>query len=391
MPILICPKCKGQMRFPDDSPPRRVKCPTCGNLFLSSDAESPLTGSPSGRHPAPPSRDDDDDRRRRRRDEDDERPGRSRRRDDDDRPSRRRRDDDDDRPRRRRDEDDDYDDRSSRRRPSRSVIEGRFNRASLACLLNFIAGWQWVGALGLVAFVWFLDWVGVQEGLRVFLVLAGLLGLGHWVTSAVGLGFQISGPPERAALGLSIATAAVASLHLMLLIVIATSARFGGFGSATSGHAADVYWDSFITQARAIPMLLFWELGAGDIFRGASAGGLVPVIANLAEVARMILFLLTLRAVMLGARDSRGAKLGMQATVGYGIAAGALILLGVLFGLLLLAARPAQAGPGARDALQSVSTVLHLFMLVLYLALAGMAVGVTLVVRAIKNRIDYRP
>ncbi|MBO0700019.1 MAG: hypothetical protein J2P46_16595, partial [Zavarzinella sp.] len=319
-----------------------------------------------------------DDRPRRRRDDDDR-----------DRRSRRREDDDDDRRRRRRDDDDDYDDRP--RRPSQSVIEGQFNRASLALLLNFIAGWQWVGALGLVAFVWVLDWIGVTEGLRVFLILAGVLGLGHWLTSAVGLGFMISGPRDRGALGLSIATAAVASLHLMLLIVIGTSVRFGGFGSATAGHAADVHWDSFITQARAIPVLLFFELGIGDLVRGVSAGSLVPVFANLTEVARMILFLLTLRAFMLCTRDSRGAKLGMQAAIGYGIAAGALILLGVLFGLLLLAARPAQAGPGGRDTLQAISTVQHLFFLVLFLALAGMAVGVTLIGRAIKNRIDYRP
>jgi hypothetical protein len=90
---------------------------------------------------------------------------------------------------------------------------------------------------------------------------------------------------------------------------------------------------------------------------------------------------------MLCARDAKGAKLGMQATVGYGIGAGTLILLGVLFGLLLLAARPTQQGPGAAE---SASAVRHLFFLVLNLVLAGLAVGTTLVVRAIKNRIDYR-
>ena len=48
MPVIICPKCKGQMRFPEDTPPRRVKCPVCGNVFISSEGESPLTASPSG-------------------------------------------------------------------------------------------------------------------------------------------------------------------------------------------------------------------------------------------------------------------------------------------------------------------------------------------------------
>jgi hypothetical protein len=383
MPVITCPKCKGQMRFPEDTPPRRVKCPVCGNVFISSEGESPLTASPSGRHPAPTGRDtreyDGDDRRgRRRRDDDDD--------DDRDRRSRRRRDDEeDDRPRRRRDEEDDYDDRP--RRVDRRAIEGQFGRTSLACLLLIIGGWLQVGGLGLLVFTWFLDWIGVQEGLRVFLVIAGLLGLGHWLTSAVGLGFLVSGPRPRGALGLSIATAAVGGLHLMLLIVVATSRHFGGFGSATHGYAADVHWDAFVTQARAIPILLFWELGAGDIYRGVAQGSLFPVLTNLLEVARWVLLLLALRAIMLCARDAKGTRLGMQATVGYGIGAGALLLLGVLFGLLLLAARPTQPGPGAAE---SASAVRHLFFLVLYLVLAGLAVGTTLVIRAMKNRIDYR-
>lgn len=382
MPVIICPKCKGQMRFPEDTPPRRVKCPVCGNVFISSEGESPLTAAPSGRHPAPAGRDsrdydDEDDRQRRRRNDE---------YDDRDRRSRRHRDDDEDeRPRRRRDEEDDYDDRP--RRADRRAIAGQFDRASLACLLLMIGGWLQVGALGVLVFTWFLDWIGVQEGLRVFLVVAGLLGVGHWLTSAVGLGFLVSGPRARGALGLSIATAAVGGLHLMLLIVVATSRHFGGFGSATHGYAADVHWDSFVTQARAIPVLLFWELGAGDIYRGVAQGSLLPVLTNLLEVARWVLLLLALRAIMLGARDAKGTKLGMQATTGYGIGAGALILLGVLFGLLLLATRPTQPGPGAAE---SASAVRHLFFLVLYLVLAGLGVGTTLVIRAIKNRIDYR-
>jgi hypothetical protein len=50
MPIIACPNCKGKLRFPDDSPPRRVKCPTCGHVFQSNsgaDATAPVkAGSP---------------------------------------------------------------------------------------------------------------------------------------------------------------------------------------------------------------------------------------------------------------------------------------------------------------------------------------------------------
>ena len=400
MPVLTCPKCKGNMRFPEDTPPRRVKCPSCGHVFLSSEGADPNLSAapPAPGRPSSPSRtgsrsryEDEDERPRRRRDEDDEddRDPRSHRRDEDDRPRRRPRDDDgdDDRPRRRRDEDDDYDDRPRRPKPRAQAIEGQFNRASLACLLNFIGGWLHVAALALVAFVFFLDWVGVREGLRVFLVIGGLLALGYWLTSATGLGFLVSGPRDRGALGLSIATAAVAGLHLILIILIATSRTFGGFGAPPTGRAADLHWDAFVTQARALPILLFFEIGVGDVWARVSEGSLIPVLTNFFEVARMVLFLLTLRAVMLCARDSRGAKLGMQAMIGYAIGAGALVVIGVLFGLLLVATRPSQPNPGA---METTSAVFHLFFLILYLVMAGMAVGQTLVVRVIQGKIDYR-
>jgi hypothetical protein len=218
MPIITCPKCQGKARFPEDSPPRRVKCPSCGTVYLSSDggAASPasMPSSPKKRDSKSdfdfddgeaddrPRRwrrdqDEEDDRRSRRREEDEPRSRRHRPRDDDDEDLRiRRRDEEDydERPRRRRDKED-YE--RSRRRPDPNAIEGQFNRASLACLLNFIAGWLQVGALGLMAFIVLLDWCGVQEGLKLFAVIAGLLGLAHWLTSATGIGFLISGPRQR--------------------------------------------------------------------------------------------------------------------------------------------------------------------------------------------------
>jgi hypothetical protein len=411
MPVITCPKCQGKLRFPDDSPPRRVKCPTCGHVFLSTE------GLPPGSLAAPPppntaadrdKRDsradfaDDDDRRRRRRDDDDDRDRRDRRRDEDDDyvRSRRRRDDDyDDGRRRRDDDDDDYDRRRRRRddddydRPGRSraeserAVEGQMNRASLACLLCFIGGWLQVGGLGLMVFVVFLWWAGIREGISVFMVLAGLLGLGHWLTSGTGLGFLVSGPRRRGALGLSIATAATAGLHLMLVILIATNRYYGNFGFMLIGSAGEVHWGAFATQLRAIPTLLFLQIALGDYYRQTSDGSLLPVIANLAEVARGVLFLLTLRAIMLCARDSRGATLAMKAMIGYAIGAGALLVIGMLFGLLLLGIRPSQGG---RQAVENIQSVVYLYQIVLYLVITGLAVGTNLIVRSIKGRIDYR-
>src|SRR5262245_5341223 len=273
MPVITCPKCKGKLRFPDDSPARRVKCPTCGNVFLSTDGidpNDPLAKAAS-RPELPRARDsrgefdlpmEDDDRPRRSRDDDDDRGRRSRRDDEDDRDrdrGRRRYDDDDDYDRdrdrgrsRRRDDDDDLDDpglvrrrrdddydRTRRRREDERAIERQYHRASLACLLYFISGWLQVAAFGLMFFVVFLHWCGIVEGLRIFGVLAGLLGLGYWLTSGTGIGFLISGPRKRNALGLAIATAAVAGFHLMLIIVVATSRSSGGFGSATGDRTAE--------------------------------------------------------------------------------------------------------------------------------------------------------
>jgi hypothetical protein len=418
MPIITCPKCRGQLRFPDGIPARRVKCPTCGNVFLSSEGVSPAdaaaaAAATASAEPGPPkprdgrsdfARDDDDrDRRARRRrddDSDDDRDRRSRRRNDDeynDRDRRRERDDDDhdrrrdrdsdddrDRRRRRRDEEDDYDDRPRRRDPAK--IDGQFNRASLGLLLAMIGGWLHVAALALMAFVVFLDWIGVREGLQLFVVMAGLLAMGNWLTSATGLGFLISGPRDRGALGFSIATAAVAGVHILMLIVIATARDIGPFGRPMFAQPAEVYWDAFVSQLRAIPALLFVEIGVGDFYRGIARGSALPVFTNLIEIGRLVLFFLMCRAVMLCARDSVGAKLSMQAMVGSAIVSGALLFVGMLFGLLFLAVRPSNPTAGT----ESASAVFHLFFLVLYLVLAGVAVGSTLIIRSVKGRIDYR-
>ncbi|MSR52624.1 MAG: hypothetical protein EXS09_04965 [Gemmataceae bacterium] len=408
MPTIISPKCQGKLRFPEDSPARRVKCPTCGSVFMSSDGAT-ATGT-SGSKEVLKARDSkdfelptDDDRKRRpgRRDEDaDDRDRGSRRgnRDDDDDRGRRGRYDDDDRPRQRRDEDNDDDNRRSRRdeddydRPRRKkndwrALEGQMNRASMACLLNFIGGWLQVAALGIMAFVWFLHWCGVQEGLRVFTIIAGLLGLGYWLTSATGIGFLVSGPRNRGALGLSIGTASVAGLHLMIMIVLATSRTIGELSPDTA-RSTDVSWAAFVSQLQALPGLLFLEIGLDIPRERAADGNFLPVFTNLLEIARMVLFLLTLRAIMLCAKETRAASTCMKTMIGYAGGAGGLLLVGILFGLLLLGMKPTGKGQAAN--IDSLSAIVHLFMLVLFLVPAGLAVGTTLIVKSVKGRIDYR-
>jgi hypothetical protein len=421
MPIIVCPKCQGKLRFPEDTPPRRVKCPTCGNIFLSSDG-APTAPAPAARSGSvPAARDskdfelpmaeerphrsrDEDDRRRGREDDDDDRGrhddyenrGRRRRRDEDDDRyrdrdrSRRQRDDDDDddrdRSRPRRDQEDDYEDRPRNRVARERAIEGQFNRASLACLLNFIGGWVHVAALLMVVFALFLAWAGLQEGLTLFLVLAGLLGIGHWLTSATGMGFLVSGPRERGALGLSIATASTAGLHLMIILIIGSSRYHGAFGSTPYSRAADIHWEAFVTQLTALPSLIFAVTAFSEFFAKVSEGSVLPVFANIVEAARMILFLLTLRAIMLQARDTRGAASCMKTMIAFAITAGGLLVLGLLFGILMLLVRPqARAGDW-----ESVSAVMFLFLIVQRLALGGINVLITLLIKSVKSKIDYR-
>ena len=395
MPIIACPNCKGKLRFPDDSPPRRVKCPTCGHVFQSNaggDATAPVkAGSPGSREPRSDFEYDDrrEDDRRRRDDEDDDRGRRSRRRlddedddrrrrrDDDDRPSRRRRDDeDDDRPSRRRDED--YDDRR-RRGVDQRALEGQFNRASLACLLCFIAGWLLVGGLGILVFAQFLAWADLREGLNVFRIVAGLLGIGHLLTAAVGYGFLVSGPRSRGALGLAIATAAVAAFHLLLTVILATTQTRTLLGNQ---YAAGVAWEAFVSEGNVLGQLIFILIGFD--LRNVSLGGpaILGVFTNLAEIALVILFLLTLRSISKQARDPRRARNVVQALIANGVAAGALLLAAILFGLLFMAVRNEKGG---------ISAVGNVYHLVVYLTQIAIAIWTTLVIKGVKDGIDYRP
>jgi hypothetical protein len=375
MPVISCPSCQGKLRFPDDSPPRRVKCPTCGHVFLgSAGSAAPDAGNRGAR-----ADDKDDDRGRggRRREDNDEDNRRTRRRrdnDDDDRPPRRRQDEDDDYDRRRREGDDDYD---RRLRSDPRAVEGQFNRASLACLLCFIAGWLQVGALGITVFVAILSWAEIREGLNFFVIVGGLAGLGGLLTAAVGYGFLVSGPRDRGALGLAIATAAVAGFHLILVVLIATTSA----QNVRDDQYAGVNWYAFVTETPTIPRILFWIIGRPEM-KLAGARAVLPAFASLAEVTKVVLFLLTLRAVLRCARDPRRARLCMQALLANAIGFGVLVFLGLLFGLLALAVGKEKGGWVA---------VNSVFTLAVSMIVAAMIVWATMVTRAAKEGLDYRP
>lgn len=257
-------------------------------------------------------------------------------------------------------------------------MEGQFNRASLACLLLFIAGWLLVGALAVLVFASLLRWAELWEGLNAFLVIAGLLGLGHLLTAAVGYGFLVSGPRERGGLGLSIATAAVATFHLILTVVLATTEVRTAGGERYTG----VRWSSFVSQSNDLGQILYMLIGQSS--RNWSPGGaaILSVFANLAEVALVILLVLTLRAYALAAHDRRRAKMAMQAVVANGVAAGVLVLAGVLFGVLHRLVETEKGG---------VMAVVSTYQIVAYLIQIAVVIWTTLVIKGVKDAIDYRP
>ena len=407
MPIISCTKCQGKLRFPDDAAARRVKCPKCGHVFLSSDdgggptppelPESARGSKPDvEREKAPPRRRDQEDppRRARPRDDDDDDRPRSRRRDDDeadeDRPRRshsRLEDEEEDAvPRRsRRRDTDEADDREPRRRTA-STAEASMSRAGLGAQLQVIAGWLQIGALGVVTLVFFLDWFGVKDGLSIFLAVGGLVGAASWITAATGLGIAIGGPRNRGALGLSIASTATAGFHLILLIVLAVSAtRDDVF--ITGRKTLETNWTSFVTQGYILSHVTFRLVASEGDFKGREKM-ILPVLANLAEIARALLILLYFRAVMLCAKDKSSARVAMKAVVAIAIAAGILLVLGLLAGGIFHALKP-----GPKEVVRgtnSLFTLIRVHQLVTFLGLMGIAVATTLVLKFLKGNIDYR-
>lgn len=405
MPIITCPKCQGKLKFPEDSPARRVKCPTCGNVFMSSDGLHP--NNPEATPPSSDAkrgskgdvdlerrRSEDDDRNRRRRDDDDDddRDRRGRRRDDDDD------DDDRDRGRRRRDDDDDDDDGDRRRRRARrderrrrrpkQDTDGQYNRASLSCLLTFISGWLQVGGLGILALVAFLTWCGVTDGMKFFTLIAGLLGIGCWLTSSVGFGIGVSGPRERGALGFSIALACVAGLHLLFTIIVAISRQYDIFGMAGGGSTVQVNWARFVTSNTSLSYFMFILINVPFTFiERVIDSYLLGIFANFAEVARTLMLLFWLRAVMRTVKENRAADSCMKTIIIYSIGAGVVVVLGLFFGAIGAALAPSK---GAQGDFRLASTMYHIYNIVQPLVLIGMGILVNLVVKTMKGNIDYR-
>ncbi|VTR97724.1 zinc ribbon domain-containing protein [Tuwongella immobilis] len=58
MPVITCPQCEGKMRYPEDTPLRKVRCPACQYVFHASEGMPPAPPPPpaSGRSGATPTK-----------------------------------------------------------------------------------------------------------------------------------------------------------------------------------------------------------------------------------------------------------------------------------------------------------------------------------------------
>jgi hypothetical protein len=436
MPVIACPKCQGKLKLPDNMEPRRVKCPNCAAVFMSNEApQATGAAPPPAAKPKPaagasdskaPRRggaekdfdfdDDEDDRRprarrqaddededrprRRRRDEDDdeeERP-RARRRDDDeedDRPRRRRRDEDDedeDRPRarRRREQDDDEEEDRPRRyrrdeddyedpRAAKKRKRAELNRVELGAFLSFIAGWLYVAALGVTVLTVIIVWSAAANpfgggggSAETFSLIAGLLGLGHLLTAAVGIGFYVTGPKMNR--GLAIATAVLAGLYIVFAILILTGSAGRGGGFHVGGQRS-TDWSGTITSMQNLPMLMVTLTGPG---LAGAAFPAIPLLAGLVEIARNILHFLFLKSTAEATKDYRAGGACKAWVITFACVVGGLTVLGLILGLVLKG-----SGPSGLD-------ILMIFVILIYAALAGVLSWGTLIIGNVRQALRYR-
>ena len=395
MGVISCPNCQGKLRVPDDGVTRKVKCPSCQQVFSSKggpDSQGPRSSAPT-RKPTPEFEviDEDDDRpakSSKRKDGDLgsilDSAGRSSRDDDDDRPRRRRReeeDDEDDRPRsRRRDEEEDYndDDRGSRRPRGRGRARTGPSRtnwdvARKGLALAALAPWCMIGCIGALMLMLLLGWAGVMEPslYKLLSILGGLAGLAYWVLTVTGVCYFFAmGPTRGPAFGLGIATACVAIIHAMLLLM-EMSGQMGGFRELAfllRGSGANL----MITHTQ-LPLL---SLVIAGVLQSGQFPDAVPLIVMLLELAQVVLLMLFIKAAASEKRDYEAAKTANAAMI---VVPGSV---GVL-AIVILIASSVLDGP------RSGNLGMMLFLLVLG-GFIGLFVFMALAMKSGVDALNYR-
>lgn len=300
-------------------------------------AENPFSNLGEKKKPASRDEDDDDDRPRKKRRDDDE--------DDDDRPKSKKRsrdDDDDDRPRgkkRSRDDDDDDDDRprKKKRKHTRDDDDYGFDSSSrkndgvqagkLGAMILAFTFWFDVGMYGLLALLVLILWTGGDVSASLGLLIGPLRVL-SWLLGLAGIGICLAGPPKARKLAL---TAAIfAGLHVLLFIIgILANAKISELdfrdrparqapppGKTRSDEPALDSKDagmlglalgvgtSVLPAEFTLPTFVY---GSKVFGKGFIGDVILFFLASACDIARLILVLLTLKAMADAARSYQAA------------------------------------------------------------------------------------
>jgi hypothetical protein len=239
-----------------------------------------------------------------------------------------------------------------RRRADRAPEGPAWTRARTGLVLLLSAAALYLGAEAL-ALVLLL---GAPYGL---LALPAVLGLMHWLVAAAGLGLVATGPGAHGARGLAAGTLAAAAVHLLL----AAAALW----PHDHGPGLGTWWDwpALVSSLDALFYL-------GGIPRLPSQGWL-PLLAGLAELARLILWALTLRALALAFRARRAASHALLLLGAAGVVTVLMVVIDLALGGLARAAlrSAVEGGGGGLGLVRAADTLGSVLNSVAVLALLG--------------------
>lgn len=263
---------------------------------------------------------------------------------------------DDDRPRRAvLDDDDDDDRRRPRRRDDRPRGRGRgrddfdddyddydygprnpYRPAAVGALLVAISLWIYLGVFGTLALVALIGWVSTDLP-EPLLALAGVAGLGNWVTALVGLGFLVAGPKK--ARGVTVAALVLAGVQFVAMTAIAVEVADGvralaAFGVGGKEWAAFLPFMTLLPVVDAVLPALFYskKAGLGDVPWEA----LVAVLGGGCEIARLILVTLAVGAHGRAAKDHRAADYARVGVTAVAWVCGAAVVLTLVVVLMVV-------------------------------------------------------
>jgi hypothetical protein len=200
-----------------------------------------------------------------------------------------------------------------------------FDGVRIALLMHAIASWCMAGALGCMTIFFIAIWARINA---VFLSqIAGIVSIGFIVVSGVAYGFCLAGPKKNGMLGLSIASACIVGVRLIMVIVLL--AQSGGLGSGLPGMTTTVL--GLITMV--LPVFGMYLYG---LFNGAGFSFELFIMVGV-EIAQLIVFTLYLQAAAKTSRDRGGEAEASNFVMFWSVGSGVIAFSGLAVILLIRA------------------------------------------------------